>query len=95
MAYKVIILYQLYMPSYFLGTFTEYPYLINNVDESSQGTEGGRMPSVLYFVPITTQFSFIEIFIPDTSSSIRIILSKSSYFFKSPLKVYCFTSSLV
>ena len=27
MAYKVIILYQLYMPSYFLGTFTEYPAL--------------------------------------------------------------------
>ena len=29
MAYKVIILYRLYMPSYFLGTFTEYPYLGN------------------------------------------------------------------
>ena len=29
MAYKVIILYRLYMPSYFLGTFTEYPYLNN------------------------------------------------------------------
>ena len=29
MAYKVIILYRLYMPSYFLGTFTEYPYLID------------------------------------------------------------------
>ena len=28
MAYKVIILYRLYMPSYFLGTFTEYPYVI-------------------------------------------------------------------
>ena len=28
MAYKVIILYQLYMPSYFLGTFTEYPFII-------------------------------------------------------------------
>ena len=28
MAYKVIILYQLYMPSYFLGTFTEYPDII-------------------------------------------------------------------
>ena len=27
MAYKEIILYQLYMPSYFLGTFTEYPEL--------------------------------------------------------------------
>ncbi len=28
MAYKVIILYRLYMPSYFLGTFTEYPQLL-------------------------------------------------------------------
>ena len=27
MAYKVIILYRLYMPSYFLGTFAEYPKL--------------------------------------------------------------------
>ena len=27
MAYKVIILYRLYMPSYVLGTFTEYPDL--------------------------------------------------------------------
>ena len=27
MAYKVIILYRLYMPPYFLGTFTEYPGL--------------------------------------------------------------------
>ena len=27
MAYKVIILYRLYMPSYFLETFTEYPFL--------------------------------------------------------------------
>lgn len=27
MAYKVIILYRLYMPSYVLGTFTEYPLL--------------------------------------------------------------------
>ena len=27
MAYKVIILYRLYMPSYVLGTFTEYPCL--------------------------------------------------------------------
>ena len=26
MAYNVIILYRLYMTSYVLGTFTEYPY---------------------------------------------------------------------
>ena len=32
MAYKVIILYQLYMPSYFLGTFTEYPYLVFRIN---------------------------------------------------------------
>ena len=31
MAYKVIILYRLYMPSYFLGTFTEYPFLLESV----------------------------------------------------------------
>ena len=29
MAYKVIIFYRLYMPSYFLGTFTEYPYFVH------------------------------------------------------------------
>ena len=32
MAYKVIILYRLYMPSYVLGTFTEYPY-VSGVDQ--------------------------------------------------------------
>ena len=31
MAYKVIILYRLYMPSYVLGTFTEYPCFKGNV----------------------------------------------------------------
>ena len=39
MAYKVIILYQLYMPSYFLGTFTEYPYLYSGNIRNG----GGRM----------------------------------------------------
>ena len=27
MAYEVVMPYHLHMPSYFLGTFTEYPYL--------------------------------------------------------------------
>ena len=26
MAYEVVMSYHLHMPSYFLGTFTEYPY---------------------------------------------------------------------
>ena len=41
MAYKVIILYQLYMPSYFLGTFTEYPItdkLRGRIDVKSEFT---------------------------------------------------------
>ncbi len=33
MAYKVIILYRLYMPYYFLGTFTEYPYSMEDLLE--------------------------------------------------------------
>ena len=28
MAYEVVMSYHLHMPSYFLGTFTEYPYSI-------------------------------------------------------------------
>ena len=43
MAYKVIILYQLYMPSYFLGTFTEYPYY--NIDRYK--TVGGSLENSL------------------------------------------------
>ena len=31
MAYEVVMSYHLHMPSYFLGTFTEYPY-INDPD---------------------------------------------------------------
>ena len=31
MAHKVIILYRLYMPYYFLGTFTEYPFFVCHV----------------------------------------------------------------
>ena len=45
MAYKVIILYQLYMPSYFLGTFTEYPFLF--CQNRYFGT-GGKVLTVLF-----------------------------------------------
>ena len=30
MAYEVVMSYHLHMPSYFLGTFTEYPQLITS-----------------------------------------------------------------
>ena len=31
MAYEVVMSYHLHMPSYFLGTFTEYPYVVLSV----------------------------------------------------------------
>ena len=35
MAYEVVMSYHLHMPSYFLGTFTEYPFLIFNLKKQS------------------------------------------------------------
>ena len=32
MAYEVVMPYHLHMPSYFLETFTEYPFFIHKVD---------------------------------------------------------------
>ena len=45
MAYKVIILYQLYMPSYFLGTFTEYPSLNYSLITSTSSTINSLPPA--------------------------------------------------
>ena len=39
MAYKVIILYRLYMPSYFLGTFTEYPFIQKFILRDSRSSD--------------------------------------------------------
>ena len=57
MAYKVIILYQLYMPSYFLGTFTEYPY--TDPDSNKQHTHSTFLNDkfiqsiiVFYYIPL-------------------------------------------
>ena len=54
MAYKVIILYQLYMPSYFLGTFTEYPRAINRTTSPywRSNTKGFREANDLLAVKI-------------------------------------------
>ena len=55
MAYKVIILYQLYMPSYFLGTFTEYPELVGffvslGIPPKTRfdGQNGGNTPTKIW-----------------------------------------------
>ena len=34
MAYEMVMPYHLHMPSYFLETFTEYPYLIKDKKEA-------------------------------------------------------------
>ena len=48
MAYKVIILYRLYMPPYFLGTFTEYPCTNKN-----RGCFRSETASVILSAPIS------------------------------------------
>ena len=58
MAYKVIILYRLYMPPYFLGTFTEYPTLLmkkigyetNEFHTRFFMRSEARCPSIIYLL---------------------------------------------
>ena len=53
MAYKVIILYRLYMPSYFLGTFAEYPKTIDYRKSGnlfSDNMQKMRFPDFFYFL---------------------------------------------
>ena len=39
MAYEMVMPYHLHMPSYFLETFTEYPYLRGKEESGIQETE--------------------------------------------------------
>ena len=60
MAYKVIILYQLYMPSYFLGTFTEYPmgkYRKMTIKMTYEVIILGHLHMPLYFIGTFTEYS--------------------------------------
>ena len=54
MAYKVIILYRLYMPSYFLGTFTEYPFF-RRVPAGTR-LKGDTLKLETYFLFFCTNF---------------------------------------
>jgi hypothetical protein len=48
MAYKVIILYRLYMPSYFLGTFAEYPYKNSGAEENVRSSSAPELFLILF-----------------------------------------------
>ena len=88
MAYKVIILYQLYMPSYFLGTFTEYPYATfpsDTTDRSfrkSQTTDrSDRAPEhegTFYFLSILF-FKIDRIAIPKFFVSLDILVINPAF----------------
>ena len=43
MAYEVVMSYHLHMPSYFLGTFTEYPFLTFIVADYSSSNRISRI----------------------------------------------------
>ena len=47
MAYEVVMSYHLHMPSYFLGTFTEYPY-INSINWFYEDRCPGRWSRTLF-----------------------------------------------
>ncbi len=52
MAYEVVMSYHLHMPSYFLGTFTEYPYLIAFylLFRTALGTESNEHPNHFFLL---------------------------------------------
>ena len=67
MAYKVIILYRLYMPSYFLGTFAEYPLLSARIKQKIlillririlSGATRNRTGDTRIFSPLLYQLSY-------------------------------------
>ena len=68
MAYKVIILYQLYMPSYFLGTFTEYP-------EHEHRRRISNRTNLHYLRPSSRQYTSLRI----TSSTFSLLLTSRPY----------------
>ncbi len=39
MAYEMVMPYHLHMPSYFLETFTEYPYLISSTTDNKKNAD--------------------------------------------------------
>ena len=51
MAYEVVMSYHLHMPSYFLGTFTEYPY----VDGPDYGGTFQMNPGKVYLTDVEYQ----------------------------------------
>ena len=62
MAYKVIILYRLYMPSYFLGTFTEYPYItcVEITEKQYYMKSGYALLQLICFMKIFCQYFLLQ-----------------------------------
>ena len=50
MAYEVVMSYHLHMPSYFLGTFTEYPFYIPSFKNEAKNLFSLYREQVLRFV---------------------------------------------
>ena len=71
MAYKVIILYRLYMPSYFLGTFAEYP----TIKACNIKNEAGLY--AIYFIPLALK-------IRSLASLMRCSFSSAAFRMSSP-----------
>ena len=67
MAYEMVMPYHLHMPSYFLETFTEYPYIINlwadfiHTTYYINGNQKFKKSDALY-IRVRPNFKIIQIF---------------------------------
>ena len=57
MAYEMVMPYHLHMPSYFLETFTEYPYVTQNIEQAKKLHSSFV---VFYFVFVLWLFSDVS-----------------------------------
>ena len=49
MAYEMVMPYHLHMPSYFLGTFTEYPYYMHTTQRQSHARHNFHGNRIILF----------------------------------------------
>ena len=57
MAYEVVMSYHLHMPSYFLGTFTEYPYTLSKTKIPSFTLSGCKARYLLCILLIFSNYA--------------------------------------
>ena len=74
MAYEVVMSYHLHMPSYFLGTFTEYPFVIPLRFERKTHALEGRCSIQLSYGTILNCGAKVRFFMKTTNFTPKIFI---------------------